>query len=61
MITETENTQYTQMTSGDYQGGTYSNKDVFTVVYSDEQYTYTVSASLPLDELIEIAKSIQKK
>ncbi len=61
VIADTEDTQYSAITIGNYEGVTYSNKDIITLVYSDEQYTYTLSASLPSDELIKIAKSIEKK
>lgn len=61
IFADTENTQYTEITIGHHQGITYSNKDIHTVVYSDEQYTYTLSAPLPLEELIKIATSITKK
>lgn len=61
LITDTENTQHAEITVGNYQGVTYENKGFVYVVFSDEQYTYTLSAPLSLDELIEIAKSIEKK
>ena len=61
VFADTENTQHTKITVGNCQGVTYSNKDIHTVVYSDDQYTYTLSASLSQDELIQIANSITKK
>ena len=61
MVADTENTQYSPVNIGDYEGIAYRNKDMFTLIYSNNLYTYTLSAPLPLDELIEIAKSIQKK
>lgn len=61
VIADTEDTQYSQVRIGDYEGITYSNKDMLTLIYSDNLYTYTLSAPLSLDELIEIAKSIEKK
>lgn len=61
VFADTENTNYSKITVNDYQGIAYSNKDIVSLIYSDEQYTYTLSASLPLEKLIEIAKSIEKK
>lgn len=61
IFADTENTQHTEIAIGHYQGITYENKGFIYVVFSDEQYTYTLSAPLPLEELIEIATSIAKK
>ena len=59
-LTDTENTQYTEITVGNYLGITYENKGFVYVVFSDEQYTYTLSAPLSVEELIEMAVSIKK-
>lgn len=59
MIADTENIQYTEIVVGDYQGVTYSNKEINTVVFSDEEYTYTLSGPLGTDELVKIAESIK--
>ena len=61
VFADTENTQHTEIAIGHYRGITYENKGFIYVVFSDEQYTYTLSAPLPLEELIEIATSIAKK
>ncbi len=59
MIADTENVQYTSITVNDYRGVTYSNKEINTIVFSDEEYTYTISSSLNADELVKIAESIK--
>lgn len=56
---DTEGVQYEEIAIGDYRGITYSNKETTTVVFSDDSYTYTLSGYCTLEELIQIAKSIQ--
>ena len=60
MVTDTENTQHSPIMVGDHQGIMYNNKGTLSIVYSDDQYTYTLTAPLSLDELLIIAKSIEK-
>lgn len=57
---DTEDIQYTAIQVGNHQGVIYTNKDKNGVVFSDAQYTYTLSAAINFDELIKIAESIEK-
>lgn len=59
--TDTEGTQYAEITINEYIGITYSNKGIVSVVFSDDSYTYTLSGAVPSDELVQIAESIVKK
>lgn len=61
ILADTENVQHSKIVINEHQGITYESKGFVYVVFSDEQYTYTLSGSFPLDELIRIAKSIEKK
>lgn len=59
VIADTEDVQYTEIIIDDYRGVTYSNKEITTIVFSDEEYTYTLSGPLGTDELVKIAESIK--
>lgn len=58
---DTEGVVYTEINIGGYLGVTYINKDKTVIVYSDEEYTYTLTALVNLEELIQIAESIEKR
>lgn len=56
-IIDTEDITYTDIQIGIYQGLIYENKGISTIVFSDDQYTYTLSG-ISLDILLKIAQSI---
>ena len=55
---DTEGTQYEEIKINEYIGVTYCNKNVLTILFSDNEYTYTLSGICTLEELIKIAESI---
>lgn len=57
MIADTEDVQYTEIIIDDYQGISYSNKGTVYIIFSDEEYTYTLSG-ISYDLLLEVAESI---
>lgn len=59
IVADTEDIQYYDVKINNYQGITYSNKEINTIVFSDEEYTYTLSGPLGTDELVKIAESIK--
>lgn len=58
-IIDTEGVTYTEVAVGNYQGFTYENKGVTTIVFLDEKYAYIFSGT-SLDVLIEMAKSLKE-
>ena len=55
---DTENVQYTSIVIGDQPGIIYHNKEMHTITFSDNKYTYTLSGSISVDELLKIAESL---
>ena len=56
----TENTEYTQIVIGDYQGVTYTNNGFTSVMFWNHEYHFTLSGDLAIEELIKVAESITK-
>ena len=61
IIADTEGVQISDISFGSYRGVMYSNKGVTTIAFADEEYVYTISGSLDIEELVNMGKSIQKK
>lgn len=59
MQADTEEVQYEDVTIGEYQGFIYSNKEIITIFFSDNLYTYTISGTVSADELLKIAESVK--
>ncbi len=57
---DTEDVQYTEIEIGNCRGVTYLNKGKIVMAFSDDEYAYTLTASISVDELIKIAESIEK-
>lgn len=58
LIADTEGVQYTVIEVNGYEGITYNNKEYIYLIFSDAEYTYTVSGNLTYDKLLEITESI---
>ena len=56
---DTEEVLHTKITINSYDGISYSNKGIQTILFSDDRYTYTLSGFCSSEELIKVAESIQ--
>ena len=56
----TENTEYTQIVIGDYQGVTYTKNGFTSVMFWNHEYHFTLSGDLAIEELMKVASSIEK-
>ena len=54
----TENITYEKIYIGTFEAITYSKNDTFTIIFTDNYYTYKIYSTLPKEELIKIAESI---
>lgn len=55
---DTEGVDYVSIQIGNGSGVAYENKGKAGIIFTDEQYTYSISASISLEELTKIAESI---
>lgn len=57
----TQGVEYDNIYINDYEGIIYSNKGVSTIIFGTEQYAISIDTTLPREELIKIAESIDFK
>lgn len=60
LVVDTENSQFYNVSVGSYRGIAYTNKEVTTIAFTDEEYVYTISGTLTKTELMKIGESILK-
>lgn len=58
VLVDTENIDYRDITVGHLVGIVYQNKGTNTIVFADEEYTYSVFGTIEQEELLKIAESI---
>lgn len=55
---DTEDIAFQRISVGELTGVAYLNKGINTIIFADEEYTYSVSGTVTQDELLKIAESV---
>lgn len=61
LIEDTEGVQYISIKVNGFDGLTYTNKEMTSIAFSDDEYIYRFYAPLDVEEIIQIAESLQEK